>query len=37
MDIDKCEFNTTRVKYLGMIVITHSIEMDTEKVEAVQK
>ena len=37
VDIDKCEFNTTRVKYIGMIVTTNGIEMDTEKVEAVQK
>ena len=37
VDIDKCEFNTTRVKYLGMIVITNGIEMDTKKVEAIQK
>ena len=37
VDIDKCEFNTTRVKYLGMIVTTNGIEMDTEKVEAIQK
>ena len=29
VDIDKCEFNTTRVKYLGMIVTTNGIEMDT--------
>ena len=37
VDIDKCEFNTTRVKYLGMIVTTNGIEMDAEKVEAIQK
>ena len=37
VDIDKCEFNTTRVKYLGMIVTTDGIEMDAEKVEAIQK
>ena len=37
VNIDKCEFNTTKVKYLGMIVITNGIEMDTEKVEAIQK
>ena len=37
VNIDKCEFNTTRVKYLGMIVTTNGIEMDTEKVEAIQK
>ena len=37
VNIDKCEFNTTRVKYLGMIVTTNGLEMDTEKVEAIQK
>ena len=37
MDIDKCEFNTTRAKYLGMIVTTNGIEIDTKKVEAIQK
>ena len=37
VDIDKCEFNTTKVKYLGMIVTTNGIEIDTEKVEAIQK
>ena len=37
IDINKCEFNTTRVKYLGMIVTTNGIEMDMEKVEAIQK
>ena len=35
INIDKCEFNTTRVKYLSMIVTTNSIKIDTEKVEAV--
>ena len=37
VDIDKCEFNTTRVKYLGMIVTTNGIEIDAEKVKAIQK
>ena len=37
VDIDKYEFNTMKVKYLGMIVTTNSIEMDTKKVEAIQK
>ena len=37
VDIDKCEFSTTRVKYLGMIVTTNGIEMDTEKTDAVQR
>ena len=37
VNIDKCEFNTTRVKYLGMIVTTNGIEIDAKKVEAIQK
>ena len=37
VNIDKCEFNTTRVKYLGMIVTTSGLEMNTKKVEAIQK
>ena len=36
IDIDKCEFNTTRVKHLGMIVTASGLEMDTEKIEAIQ-
>ena len=37
ININKCEFNTTRVKYLGMIVTTNGIKLDTKKVEAIQK
>ena len=37
VDIDKCKFNITRVKYLGMIVTTNKIEIDTKKVKAIQK
>ena len=37
VDIDKCEFNTTRVKYLGMVVTTDGIEMDPKKVDTIQK
>ena len=37
VDINKCKFNTTRVKYLGMIVTTEGIEIDTKKIEAIQK
>ena len=36
VDIDKCEFLTKQVKYLGMIVTIKGIEMDPEKTEAVQ-
>ena len=35
IDIDKCEFETSRVKYLGLIVRPGSIEMDPEKVTAI--
>ena len=37
VDIDKCKFNTTRVKYLGIIIITNRIKMDAKKVEVIQK
>ena len=37
VDIDKCEFSTTRVKYLGMIVTTDGVEMDLKKTEAIQR
>ena len=35
VDIDKCEFYTTRTKYLGLIITPGGIEMDPEKVKAV--
>ena len=35
MDIDKSEFYTQRVKYLGMIIIIEGIRMDLEKVQAI--
>lgn len=34
IDIDKCEFLVTEVKYLGLIVTTEGIKMDEEKVKA---
>jgi hypothetical protein len=34
-DIKKCEFFTTRTKYLGIIITPGGIEMDPEKVRAV--
>ena len=37
VDIDKCKFNTTKVKYLGMIVTTDSRKVDTKKIDAIQK
>ena len=35
INIEKCEFNVTRVKYLGLIVSTEGIQMDAEKVQAI--
>jgi len=32
IDIDKCEFETTRTKYLGLIITPGGIEMDPSKV-----
>ena len=37
VDIDKCEFSVTEVKYLGLIVTPDGIKMDPEKIEAVLK
>ena len=36
VNIDKCEFLTKQVKYLGMIVTTKSIEINSKKTKAVQ-
>ncbi|KAI0995350.1 hypothetical protein K3495_g12831 [Podosphaera aphanis] len=36
IDINKCEFKTTRTKYLGLIIIPEGIEMDKEKVKAIK-
>ena len=35
LDIDKCEFHKMEVKYLGLIVSTEGIKVDSEKVEAI--
>jgi RNase H-like domain found in reverse transcriptase/Reverse transcriptase (RNA-dependent DNA polymerase)/Integrase zinc binding domain len=35
IDIDKCEFETTRTKYLGLIVTPGGVEMDPEKVSTI--
>ena len=35
VDIKKCEFETTRTKYLGLIITSNGIEMDPEKVAAI--
>ena len=33
VDIDKCEFETNKVKYLGLIVTTEGIKMDPAKIQ----
>jgi hypothetical protein len=35
LDVNKCKFGATKVKYLGLIISTNGIEMDPEKVQAV--
>lgn len=36
LDIDKCEFETTQVKYLGLIMSHRGIEMDPIKIECIK-
>ncbi|EFQ93557.1 hypothetical protein PTT_09050, partial [Pyrenophora teres f. teres 0-1] len=36
IDINKCEFEVTETKYLGIIVTPTGIQMDPEKVKAIQ-
>jgi len=35
-DIRKCKFHITQIKYLGFIVSTNEIEVDSEKVAVIQ-
>ena len=35
IDVDKCEFSVTQVKYLGLIISTNRISMDLEKVQTI--
>ena len=35
LDINKCDFHTTRVKYLDLIITIDEIEMDSKKIEAI--
>ncbi|KFG81444.1 hypothetical protein MANI_024595 [Metarhizium anisopliae] len=35
IDIDKCEFETTRTKYLGLIITPGGVEMDLDKVSTI--
>ena len=37
IDVDKSEFYTQSVKYLGIIITTNGLRMDPEKVQAVQE
>ena len=37
LDINKCEFHVTRVKYLGLIITTEGVEMDSKKVDAISQ
>ena len=34
--MDKCEFHVTETKYLGLIVSTEGIKIDSAKVEAIR-
>ena len=35
LDINKCEFHVSKVKYLGVIITTNGLKMDPQKVEAI--
>ncbi len=35
VDIEKYEFSVIEIKYLGLIITTHGIKMDPEKINAV--
>jgi ribosome-interacting GTPase 1 len=37
VDISKSEFNITRTKYLGLIVLTNSIKIDLDKIKVIQE
>lgn len=36
LDIRKCEFHVTRVKYLGMILTCEGLQMDPDKIKAIK-
>lgn len=36
LDINKCEFHTKQVKYLGLIITTEGLKMDPQKIETVK-
>ena len=35
LNIDKCEFHVTTIKYLGLIITTEGIQMDPDKIKAI--
>ena len=35
LDINKCEFHVTQVKYLGLIITTDGLKMDPQKIESI--
>jgi len=35
VDIEKCEFSVIEIKYLSLIITTHEIKMNPEKINAV--
>ena len=37
IDINKCEFETTRTKYLGIVITPEGLEMDPEKIAAIDE
>ena len=36
LNIDKCEFNSKKMKYLDLIVTSDDVKMNSEKVKAIQ-
>ena len=36
LDIDKCEFDSRKIKYLNLIVTSDDVKMNSEKVKAIQ-
>ncbi len=35
IDIEKCEFSVIEIKYLSLIIITHEIKMNSEKINVI--
>ena len=36
-DVDKCKFHMTKIKYLGLIISTKGIKIDSAKIEAIKQ